>query len=125
MHWSVDPTLSTPAWRQLVNSLLDGLAQGEPAVGERLPSVRGMAAASGINHNTVARAYRELEQAGLVRGERGRGVFVRPDAQAAAVVLRKKETLAQLRLALGQAHRAGHSIADLRQALASIGRESA
>ncbi|MCP5114946.1 MAG: GntR family transcriptional regulator [bacterium] len=53
-------------------SILDGSL----AAGSRLPSVREMAMELRINPNTVARAYREVEHAGLVTTEAGKGVFV-------------------------------------------------
>ncbi len=52
------------------------LAAGEIAPGDELPSVRQLAADLGINWNTVARAYRELETQGLVRTSRGKGTRV-------------------------------------------------
>jgi GntR family transcriptional regulator len=50
-------------------------------VGDRLPSVREVVAATAINPNTVLKAYRDLEHEGLVAAESGRGTFVtkRPD----------------------------------------------
>ncbi len=52
------------------------VAAGRLAAGEQLPSVRKLAEELVINPNTVARAYRELETAGLLTTRRGTGVYV-------------------------------------------------
>src|SRR4051812_35826437 len=52
------------------------MAAGELGAGARLPSVREMAAASGVNANTVRAVYARLEAEGLVATEHGRGTFV-------------------------------------------------
>ncbi|MBU6385038.1 MAG: GntR family transcriptional regulator [Pirellula sp.] len=65
-----------PLHDQLVSELRGLIAQGKLAVGDELPSVRQLAADLGINLNTVARAYRELTDAGLLTSARGRGTVV-------------------------------------------------
>ena len=52
------------------------IAAGILAQGEKLPSVRELASQLSINPNTIQRAYRELEQLGLVRTIPGKGCFV-------------------------------------------------
>jgi DNA-binding transcriptional regulator YhcF (GntR family) len=52
------------------------IAAGKLAEGDELPPVRQLAADLGINLNTVARAYRELTDAGLLASMRGRGTVV-------------------------------------------------
>lgn len=113
MEWQVDPSRDTPPWRQLVDLVLDAVAAGALEAGAQLPSVRGMASQTRVNHNTVARAYRDLEQLGVVRGENGRGVFLRADGPARARELRCAETLDGFRRAALDALRAGHSMDDL------------
>jgi GntR family transcriptional regulator len=65
-----------PLHDQLVSELRGLIAQGKLRVGDELPSVRQLAADLGINLNTVARAYRELTDAGLLASGRGRGTVV-------------------------------------------------
>jgi len=65
-----------PLHDQLVSELRGLIAQGKLAVGDELPSVRQLAADLGINLNAVARAYRELTDAGLLTSARGRGTVV-------------------------------------------------
>lgn len=58
---------------QIVQGIRRLIAGGELKPGDELPTVRQLAADLGVNLNTVARAYRELEDAGLVSTVRGRG----------------------------------------------------
>ncbi|MCB9914581.1 MAG: GntR family transcriptional regulator [Planctomycetes bacterium] len=125
MDWRVDPARDTPPWRQLVDSVLDAVASAELAPGDQLPSVRQMAAEALVNHNTVARAYRDLEQLGVVRGENGRGVFVQAGGPDVARALRRDETLDAFLRAAAEALRAGHALDDLLAALAQGRRLSA
>lgn len=61
---------------QLVAGIRALIAGGEIRPGDELPPVRQLAADLGVNLNTVARAYRELESDGLVSTARGRGTHV-------------------------------------------------
>ncbi len=66
----------TPIYQQLINQIKLLVASGRLAADEQLPAVRKLAETLLINPNTVARAYRELESAGVVISKRGSGVFV-------------------------------------------------
>lgn len=70
---SFDPRSPIPPYEQVRAQLARQVQSGELAPGTRLPSVRRLAVDLGLAVNTVARAYRELEQAGLVatRGRNG------------------------------------------------------
>ena len=72
----VDDASPVPVYAQLSEQVLGALARGEARAGERLPSVRDVAAALGVNANTVNHAYAELERIGAVETRRGRGTFV-------------------------------------------------
>jgi DNA-binding transcriptional regulator YhcF (GntR family) len=67
---------SVPIHDQLVAGLRGLIAAGALGEGDELPPVRQLAADLGINLNTVARAYRELTDAGLLASVRGRGTVV-------------------------------------------------
>lgn len=73
---TVSLTSPVPLHDQLVAELRRLLATGKLALGAELPPVRQLAADLGINLNTVARAYRELTDAGLLASSRGRGTVV-------------------------------------------------
>ena len=78
----IDLDAAEPLYAQIVRGLREAIARGGVKVGERLPSVRQLAGDLGIHLNTVARAYRRLEEDGLVRVRHGQGVVVVSDRVA-------------------------------------------
>ena len=73
-----------PIYTQLVGQLQQDIASGALPPGERLPSVRDLAAELGVNPNTVQRALQELERTGLIVTQRTSGRFVTEDTAAIA-----------------------------------------
>lgn len=73
---SVDLGSATPPYEQIRSQVSSLIALGTLAPGTRLPTVRSLAADLGIAAGTVARAYRELEQSGLVETRRRNGTVV-------------------------------------------------
>jgi DNA-binding transcriptional regulator YhcF (GntR family) len=72
----IDQSISGPLFDQLRTQIIDGVRDGRLPPGTRLPTVRELAGQLGLAVNTVARAYRELETAGILE-TRGRfGTFV-------------------------------------------------
>jgi GntR family transcriptional regulator len=65
-----------PIYLQIVNQVKYLVASGRLAAGEELPPIRVLAERLLINPNTVARAYRELETAGIVEKRRTAGTYV-------------------------------------------------
>ncbi|MGE2716939.1 GntR family transcriptional regulator [Mycolicibacterium litorale] len=73
---SVDARASRPLFDQLRTQIIDAVRDGRLSPGSRLPTVRELAGQMSLAVNTVARAYRELETAGVLE-TRGRfGTFV-------------------------------------------------
>lgn len=72
----LDAKAGTPLFDQLRTQIIDGIRDGRLAAGTRLPTVRALAGRLGLAVNTVARAYRELETAGMVETHRRAGTFV-------------------------------------------------
>ena len=70
---SIDPASPVPPYEQVRSQFARRITDRDLAVGTRLPTVRALAADLGLAVNTVARAYRELEEAGLIetRGRAG------------------------------------------------------
>jgi DNA-binding transcriptional regulator YhcF (GntR family) len=110
----IDPTRATPPSRQIVEAVLDAVASGATVPGDRLPSVRALAADALVNPNTAGKAYRELEALGVVLSRMGDGVFVAAEGPAIARSERQDATLHALREAGAAALRAGHAPEDVR-----------
>lgn len=72
----IDTTSPTPPYEQLRLQLARQIGDHTLAVGTRLPTVRQLAADLGLAVNTVGRAYRELEEAGLIETRGRAGSFV-------------------------------------------------
>src|SRR5690625_2890331 len=68
-----------PIYTQLTQQIITSIAKKELLPGERLPSVRALAADIGINLHTVNKAYQQLRQGGFILIHRQRGVVVNPD----------------------------------------------
>jgi len=75
---TIDVDSTVPLEDQLCAAIRSAIARGEVSAGDALPSVRQLAADLSIHWNTVARAYRRLQDSGLLSVRRGRGVFVKP-----------------------------------------------
>jgi len=80
---SVNLRSATPPYEQIRAQVASLIAVGALPQGTRLPTVRSLAADLGIAAGTVARAYRELEQAGLIITGRRNGTIVAADRAAA------------------------------------------
>ena len=76
MQIHISPTDGVPIYLQIVNQVKYLVAAGRLAAGEELPPIRTLAEQLTINPNTVARAYRELELAGIVTKKRTTGTYV-------------------------------------------------
>ena len=89
----VAPEDGLPVYQQICNQIRYLVASGVLVAGEELPPIRALAEQLLINPNTVARAYRELEQAGIVVKRGTVGTFV----SAAPSPLARRERLRILR----------------------------
>lgn len=72
-----------PIYRQLRALVIERILDGSFAEGEAVPSVRQVASDYKINHLTVAKAYQELVDDGLLEKRRGLGMFVLSGARVA------------------------------------------
>jgi GntR family transcriptional regulator len=77
-----------PVYLKLRDLIAAAIIEGRYREGEMLPSVRAFAAEQGANPLTVAKAYQQFQNDGLVRVQRGVGMFV---AEGAAELLRERE----------------------------------
>jgi GntR family transcriptional regulator len=77
IRFRVNGRAAVPPYLQIVQQVRQALRMGVLAVGDQLPSVREVVAATAVNPNTVLKAYRDLEREGLVEARTGHGTFVR------------------------------------------------
>jgi DNA-binding transcriptional regulator YhcF (GntR family) len=78
---TIDPQSATPPYEQIRLQIAGQVADRTLPVGAKLPTVRALAADLGLAVNTVARAYRELEEAGIITTRGRSGSFVSPGGQ--------------------------------------------
>ena len=81
-------TQSRPVYLKLRDQIAAAIIEGVYQEGEMLPSVRALAAEQGANPLTVAKAYQQFQNDGLVEVQRGVGMYV---VEGAANALRKRE----------------------------------
>lgn len=85
MQITIDFRASQPIYQQIVDQIRLMVANGELKKGDQLPTVRKLAADLRVNFNTVARAYRILDETGMISTQHGRGTYIwetLTDAQA-------------------------------------------
>lgn len=117
----VDETSDLPIWAQLRNRMSFLIRTGKYAANQQLPSVRSVAAQSQINYNTVTKAYRSLEDEGLIVNVRGRGMFVADHIQAEDGSTEITDSL--LRDCIRKYHALGMGYSDIESHLLSIVQE--
>src|SRR4051794_18172975 len=83
----IDRSLPVPPFAQVVSQIRAAVERGSLAPGERLPTVRALAGRTGLVPNTVAKAYRELEAAGVLEGHGRAGTFVQAPGRRSADAL--------------------------------------
>ena len=76
MQVHISPNDGVPIYLQIVNQVKYLVASGRLAPGEEIPPIRVLAQQLLVNPNTVARAYLELERAGIVAKRQGSGTYV-------------------------------------------------
>jgi len=94
---AVDHASATPPYEQIRAGISDQVKHKTLQPGDRLPTVRRLAEDLGVATNTVARAYRELEQAGVIETRGRAGTFVTGDDVQRAAKAAAAAYVAQMR----------------------------
>ena len=110
MSWEFQDHL--PIYAQLMDTLKRRIITGRYLPGEKLPSVRELAAEAGINPNTVQRAFSELEREGLIYTQRATGKSVTENADE---IKSARQALAKTQVAefLSNMQSLGYSVGDV------------
>ncbi|PFG40389.1 GntR family transcriptional regulator [Georgenia soli] len=107
---SVDLSAGVPPYEQIRAQVSALVAAGTLVAGDRLPTVRDLAADLGVAVGTVQRAYRELEAAGVVVSRRRTGTVVAPAAEPSVAVA---DVRAAAHVFVGHARAAGLADPDI------------
>lgn len=91
---SIDFKSTKGIFQQIADNLCHQILDGKLPPGERIPSVRDLAAEYEVNRNTLLRTYSILEQAGVIENKRGVGFFVTENAMEIIQQNEKKEFFA-------------------------------
>ena len=115
----IDSRSKKPIYEQLRDQLRWQITMGFLSADDPLPSVRALSAELGINPNTIQKAYREMEQEGMIYSRPGKGSFVTPSIGEQ----RRKQQTDQLNLLLREMRKAkemGIPRGQVEEALAGI-----
>ena len=74
--FTVEFDSGVPAYKQIINQVCALVGRDALREGDQLPTIRSLTEVLGLNPNTVAKAFRELELRGVILGQRGRGSYV-------------------------------------------------
>jgi GntR family transcriptional regulator len=118
--FSIDLTSRTPIYEQIYKKIVELIIKGSLTENDKLPSVRNFAKDVGVNPNTVAKAYQELERSGIIYSVQGRGSFIaKPDN-----ALYRSAALSDFDNAVDDAVKCGFTYDDLHERIDELSRIS-
>ena len=106
MSWNLDS--SRPIYAQIIEKVSLDIVSGKYQPGDKLPSVRDLAAQAGVNPNTMQKALTELEKKGVVSSQRTLGRFVTDDPMKLSE-LREEMAQKEITSFLGAMKRLGYT----------------
>jgi GntR family transcriptional regulator len=110
MPIQIDFRSGIPIYVQIMNQIRQMVANGDLKPGAQLPTVRQLAIDLQVNWNTIARAYRLLDEAGLISTQQGRGTFIwEPPSEEATRQLHQQTLEGLTRRYLAEAAKLGIS----------------
>jgi len=90
MQFRIDNGGDRPVYQQIIDQVKRDIALGRLLTGEKLPTVRQLAGLLAINPNTIAKAYRQLEQEGIIVTRPGAGAFIADINSTMSMSVRKR-----------------------------------
>ena len=96
MKIEIDFERGIPLYEQIAHEILGLLERGKLKANDQLPPIRTLADELGVNFNTVARAYRLLDQGAVISTQHGRGTYILGQGQKKTRRKTKKENIEQL-----------------------------
>ena len=120
LNLQVDFRAAAPIYSQIVELIRGQVLAGRLKPGDQLPTVRQLAAELRVNFNTIARAYRILDESGLISTQQGRGTYIWEPPTTEESEQRRKSTLQDLAQDyIRQAQVLGYSDQEIQNAVAS------
>ena len=111
----IDKSAPVPLHDQIKEQILGLIHAGRLKAGDQLPTMRGLSVNLGVNFNTVALAYRELDSQGVIATRRGKGTFVTNTlAEPEMQQVRRNKLESMVKALLHDARRLGYSPAEVR-----------
>lgn len=90
MQFVIDQACGRAVYQQIIDAVKREIALGRLRPSDKLPTVRQLAQQIVINPNTIAKAYRSLEQSGIITTRPGAGAFVSEIKNQLSITVRKK-----------------------------------
>jgi GntR family transcriptional regulator len=119
MFFTIDPSNGLAIYEQVVRQVVFAIAAGSLRSGEMVPSVRELARELAINPNTVARAYRQLQDDGILQNVRGTGLTVAEGACKRCQTQRLELLRSRIRQVLVEGKQSQLELAQLRKLVES------
>lgn len=118
---NLDFRSGVPIYVQIVEQIQNLVVSGKLKPGDQLPTVRQLASELRVNFNTVARAYRLLDENGLISTQQGRGTYLLDNPTETAQERIRQESLeVQLKRSLHTLVKQGFSLDDIRTAITKL-----
>jgi GntR family transcriptional regulator len=117
MFIRIEPSSSVPIYRQIMDQIKFHIAAGIVKEGDKLPSVRELAATLAVNQNTILKVYNELSREGVLAVERGEGTYVSSGQPRVSAARKLKAVEGILREAALQAVQLGIPVEQAKQLL--------
>ena len=107
MNISIDLQDGVPIYRQIANQIRYLVASGQLMPGDEIAAVRSLALKLNVTPNTVVKAYKELETAGVIYKRRGAGTYVSEGRNTLASKERNRIIESRIDTLLSEAHQLG------------------
>ena len=104
MLWQINFKSGKPVYLQVVDQIKAAAASGALQTGEALPSIRPLAEELRVNRNTIAKAYTELENQGVIETIPGKGCFIKSNNSPLKKEVRRKLLIEEIDQVIVQAH---------------------
>jgi GntR family transcriptional regulator len=118
---NLDFSSGIPIYVQIVDQVRALLLSGDLKPGDQLPTVRQLASELRVNFNTIARAYRLLDEARLISTQRGRGTYLLDTDPANEHEIFKRDSIdVQVSTFIQSLVNQGFSVEEIRQAVENI-----